>query len=78
VNAVCPSFTLTNMTRDMAKNKKVVANFMERMPLGRIAMPADIAAVIVFLASEDARFITGVNLPVDGGVTASNGQPRTG
>ena len=46
------------------------------MPLGHIAMPADIAAVIAFLASDDARFITGVNLPVDGGVTASNGQPR--
>jgi NAD(P)-dependent dehydrogenase (short-subunit alcohol dehydrogenase family) len=40
------------------------------------AMPADIAPVIAFLASDDARFVTGVNLPVDGGVTASNGQPR--
>ena len=75
VNSVCPSFTLTNMTRDMAKNKKLVAKFMERMPLGRIAMPEDIAPVIAFLASEEARFVTGVNLPVDGGVTASNGQP---
>lgn len=75
VNAVCPSFTLTKMTADMAKNKKLVAKFMERMPLGRIAMPEDIAPVIAFLASDDARFVTGVNLPVDGGVTASNGQP---
>jgi meso-butanediol dehydrogenase/(S,S)-butanediol dehydrogenase/diacetyl reductase len=39
-------------------------------------MPADIAAAIAFLASDDARFVTGVNLPVDGGVTASNGQPK--
>ena len=76
VNSVCPSFTLTDMTRDMAKNRKLVAQFMERMPLGRIAMPADIAAVIAFLASDDARMVTGVNLPVDGGVTASNGQPN--
>jgi meso-butanediol dehydrogenase/(S,S)-butanediol dehydrogenase/diacetyl reductase len=78
VNSVCPSFTLTNMTKDMARSKKLVAKFMERMPLGRIAMPDDIAPVIAFLASDDARFVTGVNLPVDGGVTASNGQPNMG
>jgi meso-butanediol dehydrogenase/(S,S)-butanediol dehydrogenase/diacetyl reductase len=78
VNAVCPSFTLTGMTVDIAKNRKLMAKFEERMPLGRAATPADIAAVIAFLASDDARFITGVNLPVDGGVTASNGQPAMG
>ena len=49
--------------------------FMERMPLGRVAEPADIAGVVAFLASDDARFVNGVNLPVDGGVMASNGQP---
>jgi meso-butanediol dehydrogenase/(S,S)-butanediol dehydrogenase/diacetyl reductase len=78
VNAVCPSLTLTGMTKDMAKNKKLVAKFMERMPAGRIIMPADVAAVIAFLASDDAAMVTGVNLPVDGGVTASNGQPNMG
>jgi meso-butanediol dehydrogenase/(S,S)-butanediol dehydrogenase/diacetyl reductase len=76
VNSVCPSFTLTDMTEEMAKDKKVMAEFMKRMPMGRIMMPADIAGVIAFLASDDARFINGVNLPVDGGVTASNGQPK--
>jgi meso-butanediol dehydrogenase/(S,S)-butanediol dehydrogenase/diacetyl reductase len=76
VNAVCPSLTLTGMTEGMAKDKKLMAKFADRMPLGHIAMPADIAAVIAFLASDDARFVTGVNLPVDGGVTASNGQPK--
>jgi meso-butanediol dehydrogenase/(S,S)-butanediol dehydrogenase/diacetyl reductase len=78
VNAVCPSFTLTGMTADIAKNRKLMEKFQERMPLGRAATPADIAAVIAFLASDDARFVTGVNLPVDGGVTASNGQPDMG
>jgi meso-butanediol dehydrogenase/(S,S)-butanediol dehydrogenase/diacetyl reductase len=78
VNAVAPSLTLTNMTKDMVKNKKLVAKFMERMPLGRVAQPGDIAAVIAFLASDDARFVNGVILPVDGGVTASNGQPPAG
>jgi meso-butanediol dehydrogenase / (S,S)-butanediol dehydrogenase / diacetyl reductase len=78
VNAVCPSLTITGMTQGMAKDKKLMAKFMERMPIGRVAMPADIAAVIAFLASDDAAFVTGVNLPVDGGVTASNGQPNMG
>ena len=75
VNSVCPSLTETDMTEDMVKDRKLVAKFMERMPLGRVAQPADIAAVIAFLASDDARFVTGANIPVAGGVTASNGQP---
>ena len=53
----------------------VFAKFAERIPLGRGADPVEIASVIAFLASPDAGFVTGVNLPVDGGVTASNGQP---
>jgi meso-butanediol dehydrogenase/(S,S)-butanediol dehydrogenase/diacetyl reductase len=49
--------------------------FAERIPLGRGAEAQEIAAVITFLASPDAAFVTGVNMPVDGGLTASNGQP---
>jgi len=75
VNAVCPSMTLTGMTKDDVKKASVKKKLEERMPLGRVAMPEDIAAVIAFLASDDARFVTGVNLPVDGGMSASNGQP---
>lgn len=75
VNAVCPSFTITDLTKDMAKDKKIVKAFKRRTPLGGPAHPDDIAGAIAFLASEDARYITGVNLPVDGGVSASNGQP---
>jgi meso-butanediol dehydrogenase/(S,S)-butanediol dehydrogenase/diacetyl reductase len=78
VNAVCPSFTNSEMTGDMKDNKELIAKFMERIPLGRAAEPEDIAAVIAFLASDDARFVTGVNLPVDGGLSASNGQPAVG
>jgi meso-butanediol dehydrogenase/(S,S)-butanediol dehydrogenase/diacetyl reductase len=77
-NSVCPSLTRTGMTEDMLKDKEVVDAFMERLPLKRVAEPADIAAVVAFLASDDARFVNGVNLPVDGGVTASNGQPPQG
>lgn len=75
VNAVCPSLTRSNMTKEMFANKALMRKFMERLPLGRAAEPADIAGVVAFLASDDASFVNGVNLPVDGGLTASNGQP---
>ncbi|WP_343741883.1 SDR family oxidoreductase [Herbaspirillum huttiense] len=75
VNAVCPSLTFTGMTADVAEDQEQLAKFAERIPLGRGADPVEIASVIAFLASPDAGFVTGVNLPVDGGVTASNGQP---
>jgi meso-butanediol dehydrogenase/(S,S)-butanediol dehydrogenase/diacetyl reductase len=75
VNAVNPSFTKTGMTEEMLKDAELVAKFKERMPLGAPEDPEGVAAVMAFLASEDARLITGVNLPVDAGVTASNGQP---
>jgi meso-butanediol dehydrogenase/(S,S)-butanediol dehydrogenase/diacetyl reductase len=76
VNAVCPSFTVTELTRNMTDDEALMGKFRERIPLGRAAQPEDVAAVIAFLASDDARFVSGVNLPVDGGLGASNGQPR--
>jgi meso-butanediol dehydrogenase/(S,S)-butanediol dehydrogenase/diacetyl reductase len=75
VNAVAPSLTLSEMTKDMIADNNKIAKFNERMALEGYATPADIAGAVTFLASEDARFITGVILPVDGGVTAANGQP---
>jgi meso-butanediol dehydrogenase/(S,S)-butanediol dehydrogenase/diacetyl reductase len=76
VNSVCPCLTITPMAEGAEKDRKLMAKFRERCPLDRAGQPEDIAAVITFLASPDAAFITGVNLPVDGGVTASNGQPN--
>lgn len=76
VNAVNPTFTRTGMTEDMQQDADLLAKFRERIPLGRPGEPEDVADVIAFLASNDARFVTGVNLPVDGGLSASNGQPR--
>ena len=75
VNAVCPSLTRTDMASGVFEKSDLLDKFAERMPLGAGAAPEDIAAAIAFLASDDARFISGVNLPVDGGLMASNGQP---
>ncbi|WP_313703888.1 glucose 1-dehydrogenase [Massilia sp.] len=75
VNAVNPSFTDTGMTQDMMSDPELIAKFRERMPLGAPEDADGVAAAIAFLASEDARLVTGVNLPVDAGLMASNGQP---
>jgi meso-butanediol dehydrogenase/(S,S)-butanediol dehydrogenase/diacetyl reductase len=76
VNAVNPTLVYTPFTAGMQDQPDLVAKFNERIPMGRGAQPDDISGVIAFLASEDARFVTGVNLPVDGGLSASNGQPK--
>jgi meso-butanediol dehydrogenase/(S,S)-butanediol dehydrogenase/diacetyl reductase len=76
VNAVCPGPTLTGMTEHLAAADPVrFAGLAANVPLGRWAEPREVAEAIVFLASPAASFITGVALPVDGGVTAGTGQP---
>ncbi|BCB44492.1 TPA: SDR family NAD(P)-dependent oxidoreductase [Vibrio diabolicus] len=74
INAVCPSLVKTNMTNGWPQ--EIRDKFNERIALGRAAEPEEIASVVTFLASDDASFINGVNLPVDGGATASDGQPK--
>ncbi|MEC7760888.1 MAG: SDR family NAD(P)-dependent oxidoreductase [Pseudomonadota bacterium] len=76
VNTVCPTLTHTAMSRAVEAQPHKLAAFQKSIPLGRIAEADEVAAAILFLASEDASFITGVALPVDGGVTAGNGQPH--
>jgi meso-butanediol dehydrogenase/(S,S)-butanediol dehydrogenase/diacetyl reductase len=49
---------------------------VNRIALGRPAQPEDIAPAVLFLASADASYITGATLPVDGGTSASTGQPH--
>ena len=76
VNAVAPSLTSTDATAELEKSEALMAAFRDRLPIGRAATPDEVAGVIAFLASDDALFINGVNLPVDGGLHASNGQPN--
>ncbi|TKV28970.1 SDR family oxidoreductase [Arthrobacter sp. NamB2] len=75
VNAVAPGFIWTDLTSDDGEAHELSDEFSRRIALGRGGLPDEVAAAITFLASEDARFITGVVLPVDGGTMASNGQP---
>ncbi|MCR2833221.1 SDR family NAD(P)-dependent oxidoreductase [Parerythrobacter lacustris] len=75
-NAVCPSMTRSDMTTGVTESEAAMKMLANRMPLGRAAEPDEIAGPVLFLASDDAVFVNGVNLPVDGGVTASNGQPN--
>jgi 3-oxoacyl-[acyl-carrier protein] reductase len=72
VNAICPVMGVTGLLEsfmgmpDTPENRK---KFLATIPLGRLSTPLDIARAAVYLASDDAEFITGVEFPVDGGRT---------
>jgi 3-oxoacyl-[acyl-carrier protein] reductase len=66
VNAVAPGFTATEMVMQMPE--KILDGMRGRIPLGRLAEPRDIANAYLFLASDEASFITGDVLRVDGGI----------
>jgi NAD(P)-dependent dehydrogenase (short-subunit alcohol dehydrogenase family) len=70
VNAIGPGFIATPLNAEARNNPDYMKNFEGRIPFGRIGMPEDIALPAVFLASDMARYITGVTLPVDGGYLA--------
>jgi meso-butanediol dehydrogenase / (S,S)-butanediol dehydrogenase / diacetyl reductase len=76
VNAVAPSITNTEPVAGVTGNDALRAQFEARVPLGRIAETDDISPVVLFLASDAARYVNGVILPVDGGTSASTGQAR--
>lgn len=70
VNNICPVMGETGMLEDfmgVSDTPENRARFVATIPLGRLAKPIDIAAVAVFLASDEAQFLNGVELPVDGG-----------
>ncbi|NVK54318.1 MAG: SDR family oxidoreductase [Alteromonadaceae bacterium] len=76
INAVAPSLTDTDMAADVINNDEVMEAFKARLPMRRAARPSEVASVIAFLASDDASFVNGTIIPVDGGLSASNGQPN--
>ena len=66
VNCVAPGFIETAMTD--ALNEKIRASLLERVPAKRLGTPEDIAAAVVYLASEEAAYVTGQTLHVNGGM----------
>ena len=72
VNAVSPGMTRTGMTARVYADARVAAERDALVPLGRVATPDDMAAAIAFLLSSDARYVTGHDLVVDGGVTGNH------
>ena len=66
VNAVAPGFVLTELTKDLPP--ELQAQITDRTPLGRFGTPEDISAAVCFLASDEAAYITGQVLAVDGGL----------
>ena len=66
MNAVAPGFIETDMTAELPEAAK--QSVVEQTPLGRIGRPEEVAAAVVFLASEEASYITGQVVRVNGGM----------
>jgi NAD(P)-dependent dehydrogenase (short-subunit alcohol dehydrogenase family) len=69
VNAVAPTIVETDLTRDALADPAYAKQMKDRIPMGRWALPEDIAGPVVFFASEASKFVTGQILYIDGGVT---------
>ena len=70
VNAVCPAIIETEMTEKARQNNELRAKLMARHPIGRFGQSEEVAAAVLYLCSPGAAFITGVALPLDGGLLA--------
>jgi len=70
VNAIAPTYVLTDLTRSLLTDPEFKTWVLDNIPLHRLATVDDVAATTLFLASDAAKMITGVILPVDGGWTA--------
>lgn len=67
VNAVAPGFIQSDMTANLPEN--VQQEYLKQIPVGRFGKPEEVAVAVAFLASEDAAYINGQTLCVDGGMT---------
>jgi meso-butanediol dehydrogenase/(S,S)-butanediol dehydrogenase/diacetyl reductase len=70
VNSICPGFVETPMTDEYLDQEQFYEFVRGQTPLGRVAEPEEISGLVAFLASDEASYITGANIPVDGGWTA--------
>ena len=70
VNAICPGVIDTPMLDEMLPNSQLRPKAAAQMPMNRLAQPGEVAAAVTFLASDEASFVTGAAIPVDGGYTS--------
>ena len=70
-NAICPTVVLTEMGQQVWGEPKKAAPMLARIPLGRFGIPADVAAAVVWLASDASSMVNGAELPLDGGFTVA-------
>ena len=68
VNCLAPGWFKTAQTKVLYDNQKWVDYLVDRIPLGRVGQPEEFGAVVAFLASEKASYVTGTSIPVDGGI----------
>ena len=76
VNSVCPGIIDTALAKILVSQPEVLADYEKFVPMGRVGQADEIADVVAFLASDDARYLTGQNIVVDGGITCHTGQPH--
>ena len=76
VNALCPGLVATDLAIGAVSDPVDRDFWFDRIPLGRAARPEEMAAVVAFLASGDASYVTGSIVTADGGITAHTGQPN--
>ncbi|MGO4108403.1 SDR family NAD(P)-dependent oxidoreductase [Paenibacillus sp. YAF4_2] len=70
VNSVHPGFIETPMSKEFVNNEQMLGWFLSQTALPRVGQAVEVAKAVLFLASDDASYLTGIELPVDGGVTA--------
>ena len=67
VNSVCPGFIPTDLSREAGISEREIQDYARKIPIGRVGRPEEVANAFAFLASDEASFVTGTELVVDGG-----------